>query len=95
MAVDTANERLSLPQRYWLLLCILVAIFSPLVVQWLNAEAHNIAYKQATEHPAVSGGSGGTSPSGGAVAPGDTSRPGSVNPMGSSAHTSTNDSVSK
>jgi hypothetical protein len=95
MAIDTADNKLSFPQRYWLLLCILVAIFSPFVVQWINAEARHIVYKQAIEHPSVNGGSGGSSPSGGAVAPGDTSRPGSVNPMGPSVHTATKDSVRK
>jgi hypothetical protein len=56
MTDDTANEKLSFPQRYWLLLCIVVAIFSPLVVQWLNAEARHVAYKQASDHPPVNGG---------------------------------------
>jgi len=95
MAVDTEKIKLSFPQRYWLLLCILVAVFSPIFVGWLNDAAHHTAYIQAIEARGAHGGSGGFSPSGGAVAPGDTSRPGSVNQMGPSAHTPGNDSVGK
>ena len=67
MAVDTENEKLSFPQRYWLLLCIIVAIFSPLIVNWLDAAAHHMAYKQATESSSTNGASSGSSPSGGTV----------------------------
>jgi hypothetical protein len=49
MGDDPENIKLSFPQRYWLLLCILVAIFSPIAVQWLNAAANHVAYRQATE----------------------------------------------
>lgn len=98
MAIDTRTEntdrQLSFPQRYWLLLCVLAAIFSPLIVGWLNAEAHHRMYKEATEQRPVNGGSGGSTPSGGAVAPGDTARPGSVNPMTPAVHTSA-DTTSK
>ncbi|MBS1602919.1 MAG: hypothetical protein JST42_09640 [Bacteroidetes bacterium] len=72
-----------------------VAIFSPIFVGWLNNAAHHTAYVQAIEAERVHGGSGGSSPSGGAVAPGDSSRPGSVNPMGPSVHTPETDSVGK
>lgn len=92
MAVDTENQRLSFPQRYWLLLCILVAVFSPLAVQWLHAAADRFSYHQAVNHPSVKGGEGGSSPSGGAVAPGDTPRPGAVNPMTPPVHPPVTDS---
>jgi hypothetical protein len=95
MALDTEKVKLSFPQRYWLLLCILVAIFSPIFVGWLNDAAHHTAYLQSIEARRVQGGSGGSSPSGGAVAPGDTSRPGSVNPMGPAVHTPANDSAGR
>lgn len=88
MAEYTAERRLSFPQRYWLLLCIFAAIFSPICVGWLNAAAHHMRYKEAIEQHTVSGGSGGSSPSGGAVAPGDSSRPGAINAMTPSVHTS-------
>jgi hypothetical protein len=90
MAVSTTEDRqeLSIPQRYWLVLCILVAIFSPIVVGWLDAAAHHLSYKEATEQRSVSGGSGGSTPSGGAVPLGDSSPPGSVNAMTPSVHTS-------
>lgn len=67
MPVDTENEKLSFPQHYWLLLCIVVAIFSPLAVNWLDAAAHHMAYKQATESTSANSSSGSASPSGGTV----------------------------
>lgn len=50
------NEKLSFPQRYWLLLCILVAVLSPIIVGWLNAAAHHVIYKQAVEQTSGQGG---------------------------------------
>jgi hypothetical protein len=61
MAIDTTEERqqqLSFPQRYWLLIVIVVAIVSPIIVGWLDAAAHQHNYREATEQRAVGGGSG-------------------------------------
>jgi hypothetical protein len=88
-SVNSSNDRLSFPQRYWLLLCIVVAIVSPILVNSLQVLAHRTSYNQAMNQKPVQGGNGGLSPSGGAVAPGDTSRPGSVNAMGASANRET------
>ncbi|HWB94933.1 MAG TPA: hypothetical protein VG605_23925 [Puia sp.] len=80
--VDTGEDKgLNFAERHWLLLCIFVAILSPLVVHWVQGAAHRESYQESVEQKTVHGGVGGMSPSGGAVAPGDTSRPGSVNPM--------------
>lgn len=81
--MENVNDRkLSFPQRNWLLLCIIVAILSPLLVHSVRTLAHKHRYEEAIQQKSVKGGDGATSPSGGAVAPGDTARPGSVNPMG-------------
>ncbi|SRR6185437_14636595 len=103
MAENTAEERnsaaesgLTFPERHWLLLCILVAILSPLVVHWIQGTVDKKNYEQSLEQRTVQGGVGGSTPSGGAVAPGDTARPGSVNPMASpSVHTTTKDTTYK
>jgi hypothetical protein len=64
--MDNANDKqLSFPQRNWLLLCIIVAILSPLVVHWVNAGARQRVYSQATEvrdtaNKSVNSGSGGS-----------------------------------
>jgi|GEM_PF-2139124 hypothetical protein len=47
---NTDDRRLSFPQRNWLLLCILVAILSPLLVH----ELHGIASKKSNETSANS-----------------------------------------
>jgi len=72
-SVNSSNDRLSFPQRYWLLLCIAVAILSPILVNSLQALAHKSSYNQAMDRKPVQGASGSLSPSGGAVAQGDTS----------------------
>ncbi|HMH21685.1 MAG TPA: hypothetical protein VK563_07910 [Puia sp.] len=41
------DKRLSFGQRHWFLLCILVAILSPLVVYWVRTGARKEAYKQS------------------------------------------------
>jgi len=46
---NTNQKGLSFPQRNWFLICILVAILSPLVVHWVQAAAHKEAYKESTE----------------------------------------------
>lgn len=89
-----AESGLTFPERHWLLLCILVAILSPLVVYWIKGTIDRKNYNQSLEQRTVQGGMGGSTPSGGAVAPGDTARPGSVNPMASpSVHTTTMDTT--
>lgn len=94
--VDTGEDKgLNFAERHWLLLCIIVAILSPLIVHWVQGAAHRESYRESLEQPVVKGGVGATSPSGGAVAPGDTSRPGSVNPMTPSVHNSTPDTTIK
>lgn len=91
---DTGEDKgLNFAERHWLLLCIIVAILSPLVVHWVQAAARRQSYEQTLEQKPLNGGVGATSPSGGAVAPGDTSRPGSVNPMTPSVHNSTPDTT--
>lgn len=64
----TNDTQLSFPQRNWFLLCILVAILSPLVVYWVRAAAHKESYKESMEiRPVNAGGSAsaGTTASGG------------------------------
>jgi hypothetical protein len=58
---NTNNKQLSFPQRNWFLLCVLVAILSPLIVHWVQNGAHREAYQQAIDtRPPVTGGAGGT-----------------------------------
>jgi hypothetical protein len=48
--MENANDKqLSFPQRNWLLLCIIVAILSPLVVHWVHGAARKRVYTQETE----------------------------------------------
>ncbi len=59
--MENNNEkRLSFPQRYWLLLCILVAILSPVLVHYLNVGARQYNYKEATERRPPNGNDSGT-----------------------------------
>jgi hypothetical protein len=46
--MENISKKLSFPQRNWFLLCVIVAILSPLVVYWVNGAAHKEAYNQAT-----------------------------------------------
>jgi hypothetical protein len=46
---NSNDRRLSFPQRNWLLLCIIVAILSPLVVHWVHTAARKRVYHQETE----------------------------------------------
>jgi len=58
---NTDTRQLSFPQRNWLLLCILVAILSPLFVQWVRTAAHKESYQQSVDtRPPSVGGAGGT-----------------------------------
>ncbi len=47
--MENVNKNLSFPQRNWFLLCVLVAILSPLIVHWVQAGAHKEAYKQSID----------------------------------------------
>jgi hypothetical protein len=57
---NTNDKKLTFPQRNWLLLCILVAIISPLVVNWVRAGARKEALKQSLQIQPVN--EGGTPP---------------------------------
>jgi hypothetical protein len=46
---NTNDKRLSFPQRNWFLLCVIVAVLSPLVVHLLHAGARKHVYDQETE----------------------------------------------
>jgi hypothetical protein len=46
---NTNNKRLTFPQRNWFLLCVIVAILSPLVVHWVQAGARKRVYDQETQ----------------------------------------------
>lgn len=46
---NTDNKKLSFPQRNWFLICVVVAILSPLVVHFLQASAHKESYKQSID----------------------------------------------
>ncbi|HET6255999.1 MAG TPA: hypothetical protein VFE32_18125 [Puia sp.] len=49
---NVENERaLSFPQRHWLLLCVAVAIISPLLVNGISAEAHHKLHRQSNGSP--------------------------------------------
>jgi len=48
--MDNSNDKQpSFPQRNWLLLCIIVAILSPLIVHWMHSGAQKHVYTQETE----------------------------------------------
>lgn len=46
---NTDNKNLSFGQRNWFLLCILVAIISPIVVHYLQIGARRESYKQSVD----------------------------------------------
>jgi hypothetical protein len=47
--MENTDKKLSFPQRNWFLLCVLVAILSPLVVHWIQIGAHKESYKQSVD----------------------------------------------
>lgn len=47
--MENTSKNLSFPQRNWFLLCVLVAILSPLVVHWVQVGAHKEAYQQSVD----------------------------------------------
>ena len=53
---NTNDRKLSFPQRNWFLLCILVAIISPLVVNLVQRGAEKESYKQSMNEKPVSAG---------------------------------------
>lgn len=68
---NTNDKQLSFPQRNWFLICVLVAILSPVVVHWVQAAAHKEAYKESVEtRPVNSDNSKGLPPQGGGAAGG-------------------------
>jgi hypothetical protein len=71
--MQTNDRTLTFPQRNWLLLCILVAILSPLVVHWIQAAAHHESYEQSTHIRPTGNEAGGSNPPAGAPAGNDTS----------------------
>lgn len=46
---NTDNKSLSFPQRNWFLLCVLVAILSPVLVHLLQTGAKKESYKQSID----------------------------------------------
>jgi hypothetical protein len=46
---NTDNRKLSFPERNWLLLCILVAIISPIFVDFVRIGARRETYKQSVD----------------------------------------------
>lgn len=50
---NVEDKKLSFPQRNWLLLCILVAILSPITVDMLRGAADHKKYEQAVQDSAV------------------------------------------
>ena len=47
--MDNTDKQLSFPQRNWFLLCVIVAVLSPLVVHWVQTGAHKQAYQQSVD----------------------------------------------
>ena len=47
--MENTNRDLSFPQRNWFLLCVLVAILSPLIVHWVQVGAHKEARQQSID----------------------------------------------
>lgn len=89
------HGRLSANFRKGFLLCLAVAIVGPLLVHGIQVAARKEAYRESLEQKPVNGGTGPTSPSGGAVPPGDSARPGSVIPgAGPANNTAVKDSTS-
>jgi hypothetical protein len=83
------NKRLSFPQRNWLLLCIIVAILSPIVVHLLQSGAQEKNYNSAT-HPVMTDTSYKMS-----AAPGNAAAPGSAGSGAGAATPASGDSAQK
>lgn len=72
--------------RKGFLICLAVAIIGPVVVHGIQVVARREAHRESLEQKTVNGGTGPSSPAGGAVPPGDTARPGSIIPGGNPAN---------
>ena len=87
------------PLRNWIVMIVVLAIFVPLVYHWVHVAAQKEAHRESLEQKAVNGGTGSSSPAGGAVPPGDSARPGSVvpgaTPVNNVATKDVNDSIQK
>jgi len=66
--------------RKGFLICLAIAIVGPLIFRAVQVAARKQARKESLEQKPVHGGTGSSSPSGGAVPPGDSARPGSILP---------------
>jgi hypothetical protein len=45
--MENTSTKLSFPQRNWFLLCIIVAVLSPLVVHWIQGRADKHNYENS------------------------------------------------
>lgn len=45
--MENTSTKLSFPQRNWFLLCVIVAVLSPLLVHWLTSHADRTNYENA------------------------------------------------
>ena len=43
------DKKLSFPQRNWFLMCVLVAVLSPLIVHWITIGAHGVSKEQSID----------------------------------------------
>ncbi len=50
MVMENVSNKLSFPQRNWFLLCVIVAILSPVVVSSLNIGARKVSAQQAIDN---------------------------------------------
>lgn len=58
--MEKDGSQLSFPQRHWLLLCVLIAILSPLLVHWIQAGTTQVKYQDAVHQKPLN--HGGASP---------------------------------
>jgi hypothetical protein len=82
VAMSVRKKQGRITRRFWnrFLIGLCLAIFVPLVFHWVHIAAQREAHRESVEQKPVNGGTGPSSPSGGAVPPGDSARPGSVIP---------------
>src|ERR1700742_5045883 len=57
---ENVSASLSFPQRHWFILCLIVAIISPIAVSAIQTMTRKEAYKQSTEQSVGNTGSGDT-----------------------------------
>ena len=46
---NVTDKKLSFPQRNWFLLCVMVAILSPMVVYWIQNGARKVSHEQTLD----------------------------------------------